>query len=186
MESSHSYISSFLTLSYHNNDPHYHCFKSQVQLIATDTRRSTSGFLIKFRGSPILWASRRQKAISRSSLESEYIALSQGCQNVLWILKLLKQIGYPTSTVPVYIDNQGAIESTKNGTHSERTKDIDVAYKYGRELLQAKVISLVWCPTDNMTADILTKALGWEKFERFRSAAGVERKNSARPGEREC
>jgi hypothetical protein len=160
MESSHSYISSFLTLSYHNNDPHYHCFKSQVQLIATDTRRSTSGFLIKFRGSPILWASRRQKAISRSSLESEYIALSQGCQNVLWILKLLKQIGYPTSTVPVYIDNQGAIESTKNGTHSERTKDIDVAYKYGRELLQAKVISLVWCPTDNMTADILTKALG--------------------------
>jgi hypothetical protein len=35
MESSHSYISSFLTLSYHNNDPHYHCFKSKVQLIAT-------------------------------------------------------------------------------------------------------------------------------------------------------
>jgi hypothetical protein len=35
MESSHSYISSFLTLSYHKNDPHYYCFKSQVQLIAT-------------------------------------------------------------------------------------------------------------------------------------------------------
>jgi hypothetical protein len=54
------------------------------------------------------------------------------------------------------------------------------------ELLQAKVISLIWCPTDNMTADILTKALGWEKLERFRIAAGVERKNSARLGEREC
>jgi hypothetical protein len=106
-----------------------------------ETRRSTSGFLIKFRGGPILWASRHQKAISRSSLESEYIALSQGCQNVLWILKLLKQIGYPnpTSTVPVYIDNQDAIETTKNGgTHSERTKHIDVTYKYGRELFQAK------------------------------------------------
>jgi hypothetical protein len=38
-----------------------------------------------------------------------------------------------------------------------------------------------------MTADILTKALGWEKFERFRVAAGVERKNSsASLGEREC
>jgi hypothetical protein len=32
----------------------------------------------------------------------------------------------------------------------------------------------------------LTKALGWEKLERFRIAAGVERKNSARLGEREC
>jgi hypothetical protein len=92
-----------------------------------DTRRSTSGFLIKFRGSPILWASRRQKAISRSSLEAEYIALSQECQNVFWILKLLRQINYSTSTVPVYVDNQGAIETTKNGTHSERTRHIDAA-----------------------------------------------------------
>jgi hypothetical protein len=137
--------------------------------------------------SPILWASRRQKAISRSSLRAEYIALSQGCQNVLWILKLLRQIGCSTTTVPVYVDNQGAIETTKNGTHSERTEHMDVAYKCERELLQAKVITLSHCPTDKMTSDILTKALGWEKVERFRAAAGVERKDSsASLGEREC
>jgi len=34
---------------------------------------------------------------------------------------------------PVNVDNQGAIETTKNGTHSEKTKHIDVAYKYGRK-----------------------------------------------------
>jgi hypothetical protein len=175
-----------IVLGGHRNAPFLEVWTDADYAGDHDTRRSTSGFLIKFRGSSILWASRRQKAISRSSLEAEYIALSQGCQNVLWILKLLKQIAHPVSTVPVYIDNQGAIESTKNGTHSERTKHIDVAYKYGRELLQAKVISLVWCPTDNMTADILTKALGWEKLERFRIAAGVEGKTSACLGEREC
>jgi hypothetical protein len=37
-----------------------------------------------------------------------------------------------------------------------------------------------------MTANLLMKALGWEKSERFRSAAGVERKTSARLGEKEC
>lgn len=151
-----------------------------------DTGRSTSGSLIKLRGSPIFWASRRQQAISRSSLEAEFIALSQGCQNLLWIHKRLKQIGHPVPTVPVHVDNQGAVEATKNGTHSERTEHIDIAYKYGRELLQAKIISLSWCPTNNMTADLLTKALGWEKLERFRNAAGVIEEPSARLDEREC
>jgi hypothetical protein len=108
-----------------------------------DTRRSTSGFLIKFRESPILWVSRCQKAISRSSLESEYIALSQGCQNVPWILKLLKQISYPTLTVPVYIEIKAPSNQPRtDDTHPERRKHIDVAYKYGREPVQAKIISL--------------------------------------------
>jgi hypothetical protein len=37
-----------------------------------------------------------------------------------------------------------------------------------------------------MTADLLTKALGWEKLERFRIAAGIEGKTYACLGEREC
>jgi hypothetical protein len=46
--------------------------------------------------------------------------------------------------------------------------------------------ALSYCPTDIMPADILMKALGWEKFERFRLAAGVEKRDSAHLGKREC
>lgn len=138
-----------------------------------DTRRSTTGFVINVHGSPIIWSSRRQRSITRSSHESEYIALSQGCQNLLWVLKLLRQVHYNTSTVTVHVDNQGTIETTRNGNHSERTKHIDIAYKYGRELVKEGIIDLQYCPTNNMTADILTKALGFEKFEWFRNSIGL-------------
>ena len=40
-----------------------------------------------------------------------------------------------------------------------RTKHIDIKFHYVREVLQEGVIELVYCPTNSMTADILTKPL---------------------------
>ena len=143
-----------------------------------ESRRSTTGFTVKVLGSTVIWASRRQKAVSRSSLEAEYIALSAGCQTLRWVAKLLAQLGYDFNSIPVYVDNQGAIETTKNGTHSEKTKHIDIAYKYGREALQSGFIELQYCPTEDMLADLLTKALGVEKLERFKKSLGITDRRS--------
>ena len=142
-----------------------------------ETRRSTTGYVVKLYGSTVVWASRRQRAISKSSTEAEFIALSQGAQNLLWLSKLVSQLGYEVPTIPVHVDNQSAITTTQNGRHSERTKHIDIAYKYGRELHQNKTIALSFCPTDAMTADIFTKALGREKFEKHRRSLGVRDKD---------
>ena len=101
------------------------------------------------------------------------IALSAGCQTLRWVAKLLAQLGFDFTSIPVYVDNQGAIETTKNGTHSEKTKHIDIAYKYGREALQSGFIELQYCPTEDMLADLLTKALGVEKLERFKKSLGI-------------
>jgi hypothetical protein len=144
----------------------------------TESRRSTTGLVVKVFGSTVIWASRRQKAISLSSLEAEYIALSAGCRNLRWVAKILAQLGYDTGSIPVNVDNQGAIETTKNGTHSEKTKHIDVAYKYGREAQQSGFIKLNYCPTEDMQADILTKALGVEKLERFKKSLNIQKEPS--------
>lgn len=138
------------------------------------TRRSISGYIIKLYGSTVVWASRRQRAISRSSTEAEFIALSQGAQHLVWISKLVKQLGYEVPTTPVHVDNQSAITATQNGHQSERTKHIDIAYKYGRELNHRKTIALSFCPTDAMIADTFTKALGREKFEKHRRSLGIK------------
>ena len=157
-----------LTLGGRNDAPILEMWSDADYAGDHETRRSTTGYVIKLFGSTVVWASRRQKSISKSSHEAEFIALSQGCQNLLWISKLLRELGFDVPTISVHVDNQSAIETTKKGNHSERTKHIDVAYKHGRELAQNGTISLAYCHTDAMTADILTKALGREKFERFR------------------
>ena len=45
-----------------------------------------------------------------------------------------------------------------NNYHA-RTKHIDIHYHFIRQCIAWKAINLVYCPTNNITADILTKAL---------------------------
>ena len=73
----------------------------------------------------------------------------------------------------IYEDNQGAIDLSHNPKHHNRVKHIDIAYHFARERVATKEIEVVYCPTDSMIADVMTKALSKEKFQMFRSLLGV-------------
>ncbi|XP_055585045.1 uncharacterized protein LOC129737904 [Uranotaenia lowii] len=52
-------------------------------------RKSNSGFLIRFGGGVVSWGSRRQTWVSLSTTEAEFIALTEGCQELTWVKKLV-------------------------------------------------------------------------------------------------
>jgi hypothetical protein len=54
-----------------------------------------------------------------------------------------------------------------------KTKHIDIRYHYVREAVREGAISLAYCPTKEMIADLLTKPLSRGQFETLRSAMGV-------------
>ncbi|XP_023742003.1 secreted RxLR effector protein 161-like [Lactuca sativa] len=58
------------------------------------TRRSVCGYLVYLGSSLISWKSKKQSTVSRSSTESEYRALGSVTCEVLWILKVLSDIGF--------------------------------------------------------------------------------------------
>ncbi len=62
---------------------------------------------------------------------------------------------------------------TKNPGNHSRTKHIDIKYHYVRDVTEKKNIEIVYCPTERMVADILTKALLKLRFEELRSLMGV-------------
>ena len=138
-----------------------------------DSRKSTTGFVIKLFGATIISASKKQKGISTSTLQAEYIALSATCKSLIWLRFLLQQLGYITPRTTVHSDNQGAIATTKNGTHSDAAKHIDVAHKFAREQLTDGLIELAYIRSALNLADVMTKALGEEAFEGHREALGV-------------
>ena len=78
---------------------------------------------------------------------------------------------HPTT---VHEDNQGTIALSKNPKSHTRTKHIDIKYHYVREVVEKKEIDLVYCPTEKMIADIMTKGLPRPKFEEMRSTMGVK------------
>jgi hypothetical protein len=137
-------------------------------------RKSTSGQVFMKNGGAISWKSRKQKIVSLSSMEAEYIALTDATKEGIWLKKMEKELNKENNILTIFEDNQSAIKTANNRIHNDRSKHIDVRYHFIRELIEEKKLKLVYCPTQNMIADIMTKALGKIAHERLRKAMGLE------------
>ncbi|EQD48319.1 polyprotein, partial [mine drainage metagenome] len=93
-------------------------------------RKSQSGGLVKLAGSSISWSSKKQKTVSQSTAEAEYIALADVCNEVLWLQKLMEELAvsveFPTV---IYEDNQPTISVVKNQKGSKVSRHIDTRYQ---------------------------------------------------------
>ena len=122
-------------------------------------RKSNTGFVFNL-GGPISWCARKQQCVTLSSTEAEYVALSEACRELLWLLKLMSDVGEkPTEPVVVCEDNQSCISMLNNNGSSRKSKHIDTRYNFVRDLVAKRVVAVKYCPTEQMVADILTKPL---------------------------
>jgi hypothetical protein len=109
----------------------------------SETRRSTSGYVFQIQGNTISWCSKRQSSVSRSTTEAEYIALSNACQEGVWLRRLMSDIKLKeVEPTTIYEDNQGAIQLSRNPKFHNRTKHIDITHHFVREQVNRNVISV--------------------------------------------
>lgn len=115
-----------------------------------------------------------QRSILTSTTEAEYQALAYAGKEAIWIQALLEQLGrvqYSGGPATLYGDNQGAIALVKNPEFHARTKHIDVAAHYTRELVEDGRLTIEYIPTASMLADCLTKPL--KPVQRNRNVEGL-------------
>jgi hypothetical protein len=140
------------------------------------TRRSTTGYIYLFRGSPLSWNSRLQKTVALSSCEAEYMALKEAVKEQQYITAISKSIPFFTALQgqeTLYTDSQSAIQLAKNPGHHYRTKHIDIQYHYVRQQVQEGKIHLMHIQTSEQLADYLTKAVPAPKWSGFIDAIGL-------------
>lgn len=141
----------------------------------SEGRRSQSGYLFQLYGGTICWSSKIQPSVSLSSAEAEYVALSESAQEAVWLNRLLSDFHEPVKLpIVIYEDNQSCIKMLTGGRFSQRTKHIDIKYHFVRDLVTNNFLSVMYCPTDLMKADILTKPLEAVKTAKFSQAIGLE------------
>jgi len=80
----------------------------------------------------------------------------------------LKHFCVDTGCIPIYCDNTSAINISKNPCQHKRIKHIDIRHHFLRDNVKKGLISMNFCTTDKQIADILTKAISREQFERNR------------------
>lgn len=133
--------------------------------------RSTSGYLIYYRGNLISWCSRLQKTVARSSQEAEYRALNEATYELLFLTRLTEELLGPV-LYPVTIreDNIATIAHCQPGSNKGRSKHIDLQYYLVKQSVLNGQIVVVQVSSENNLADVLTKPLTELKFKPCRDA----------------
>ncbi|UYV79758.1 hypothetical protein LAZ67_18000575 [Cordylochernes scorpioides] len=132
-------------------------------------RHSTSGYILYLDDTPFTWKSRKQKCIALSSMESEFIALTESVKETIWYFNILKEIDVlPNVGKPIqFCDNQSAIYFCKNSVENIKTKHIDIRLQFIRKLVEEENFTLKFVNSNLNLADFLTKPLSKEKLSCF-------------------
>ena len=141
---------------------------------SVDDMKSTSGYTFFIGSGAISWNSRKQETVAQSTAEAEYIAASSAVSQVIWIRKILSDLGCLTyGATTIYCDSKSAVAIAKNPVDHGRTKHIKVKYHFIREAEGTHQVSLIHCGSNEQVADIFTKPLPRDKFQHFRTALGM-------------
>jgi hypothetical protein len=131
--------------------------------------RSHSGVCISLGRGAYYSKSTAQKLNTTSSCEAELVALSKGMQQSLWSSYFIEEQGYPRHPITVLQDNQSTVRLVENGRPtSELSRHIRIGYFWLHDLLVKGIIRLIYCPTENMIADLMTKPLQGSLFRTMR------------------
>ena len=155
--------------------------------------KSRTGYILFYRNCPILWVSKLQTQIALSTMESEYIALSQSMRDLIPIREILKQIAlhvfdvgntqirYTTKSstfkdvadheqvqlIPqskFHEDNDACLKFARMPKLTPRTKHIGIPYHWFRTKIINSEINVLPIDTTAQLRDVFTKGLIEEKF----------------------
>ena len=137
-------------------------------------RKSTTGIAIFIGKGLIYWKSRKQTSIAQSTMESEIIALNDSINEVKFIKKILQFIGVEISSTNFYCDNKPTIMTIKNPYEStKKSKHIDIKFNHIKENLQTDSNILEHIASERNIADIFTKGLSKDIFNRHSNSLGL-------------
>jgi hypothetical protein len=168
--------------SNHNEDLTINGFCDADWAGCKNTRKSTTGYTVKVAGGTVSYLSKKQRCISNSSTESEYVAAGAMAREVVWLQNLIDdlkkglEVDIPTTAyrpMQLYLDNQAAIAISKDPQYHARIKHIDVQHHYIREKVLENRIKPSYIPSAENAADILTKPLSKEKYGDMKKLLGI-------------
>jgi Reverse transcriptase (RNA-dependent DNA polymerase) len=132
-----------------------------------DDSKSTSGWIYMLANGAISWASNKQSCVALSTMESEYMAMSEAAKEAIFFQNLLESLNLSKRDHPILLktDSQPAYDHIKNNINHSRTKHIKRRHHFIREVYQNGEIDIERIPSEDQTADILTKPLSRHKHE---------------------
>jgi hypothetical protein len=139
-----------------------------------ETKRSTTGYMFMLLNTAISWCVRRQQSIALCTTHAELMAGSLAACEAVYLRGLLDELGHKQIAPTVLrSDNTGAIDLAHDPVQHAKSKHIDRRYFHIRELIDDKVIKVIYVKSADNRADWLTKPLPKNIFLKHRATAGI-------------
>ena len=75
----------------------------------------------------VTWKSKKQKVVAVSSAEAEFRGIAKGLAELLWIRKLMFELGFSSGdAAKLRCDNKAAISISENPVQHDRTKHVEI------------------------------------------------------------
>lgn len=137
-------------------------------------RKSYTGYCFMMSDGVISWESRKQRTVALSSMEAEYMSMAEACKESMYLRVLLSEVtNQVVGPITLYNDSQSAQKFICNYALNRKSKHIDVRYNFIRDALNNDIIKVEFMCTNDMPADVLTKALGATKHYNCMNALGL-------------
>ncbi|KAL5600888.1 uncharacterized protein BROUX77_001088 [Berkeleyomyces rouxiae] len=139
--------------------------------------RAVSGNMFLINGAPVMWRARKQTLTAQSTCEAEYVSAAGLATTAIWLKPLFEELFGIEESAPIRVqmDNQSALAVANGSKVSTRNRHFLIKQTSLREAIEAKVINVIYTPTDQMIADGLTKALPKAAFDTFLCRLGMEK-----------
>jgi hypothetical protein len=133
-----------------------------------DTAASVGGRTVFLNNASIVEKSKMQQAKTLLATEAELISGTDCAQDMLFAMRVLESIGLRVKKpMLLRIDNNGAVEYANIWSTGGRMRHAIIRLSFLRELKETGLISVEWCRSENMPADLFTKNLPAPLFKRY-------------------
>lgn len=138
---------------------------------------SMDGYLLLYHGSPISWASKLERTIALSTVESEFMMGFDAYKELIWIRSVICGIGlFDNSTLPTILwgDSTSAIALARNYQFHQRTKHIELCERFITFLINKSIITVIHIPTSEILIDGVTKPFTIDRHNHQAERMGVD------------
>jgi hypothetical protein len=136
--------------------------------------KSRTGYVLMLANCPLLWVSKMQSKIAASTMEAEYVDLSQSIHDLIPMKRMTSLVcdtvfgngNYMTCMhSKIFEDNNGALQLARSPRITPRTKNYAIKYHFFKRHVDREEIKLFKINTKDQIDDIFTKGLTTAIFE---------------------
>jgi hypothetical protein len=123
-----------------------------------ETRISVTGFIVYLQ---------KQRGVTLSSSEAEYVAMSEAVKEIRFIYFILKDIGIEVE-LPIVLksNNIGALFMSQNSSTGVRSRHVDTRYHFIRENVEDGIVKVEFLNSSENDSDIFTKNVSQDAYKR--------------------